>query len=683
MTTKVSFPRPLEFVAGVRPTTEGTALSTLHFTASDKIRFFNGLPQKLGGWESVAFSDSNAVSGLARTIYSASIAGTTTTLIGTHTRLYALYGSTLTNITPLSTSSTAAANSLATLYTTLANNPITTVLDSQTITIADTSASRFVAGDTVTLSGAAATNGVPAGDINAAQVIRSIGVNSFTIRVATAATSSGTGGGASVVRACGMIQLTKTSHGLSNGDRVKISGAATTGGVTDTLINKEHIIRNVAANTYDVLTTGTSTSSASASGGAGTVYYPQIASGNQNESYGQGYGMGKYGVGLYGTALTSTSARSMVRIWFVDRFASTFIINAGGQTGVYEWDGSTVAAPVLVTNAPTTVNYAFVSDNILITFGNTNENRIKTSEQGDRTNWTSSSTNQVYIDDIEDSGRFISHVHVNGVNLIFTDQRCYTFRKISRDSGIWEIRLKDPAIGLIAPMARVVVNGIALWMGENNFYMWRGSNIEFVPANTQRQSTILKYVFENINRAQKSKFFAWHNEKFNEVWFHYCSSTSNEPDRVARVCLQDFSWCPDTMGRTAAEYPNVNLQYPKLINSSGTLYQHEKTMNDDGAALTWNLTTNDKTYGKDNAAMVAIIPDSVQVGSITATVEARSFPQSTTLTYDRDHTITATTERVPSAVSGRYWKFTFTGSAVDQSWTMGQWQEELQTGAGY
>ena len=682
MTTRVSIPRPIETLAGVRPLTEGTALTTQHYIMADKMRSFNGMPQKIGGWDAVDFSDSNTIIGTPRSIYSTAISGDVITLIGTHKRLYALSGSTLTNITPLSTSSVAVSNSLATLYTTLASDPITTVNGSQTITIADASASRFVAGDTVTISGASTTNGIADTAINAVQVIRSVAASSYTVRVATAATSSGTGGGSSVVRACGIIQVTKTTHGLSNGDRVGIIAATTTGGVTDAVINVEHIIRNVAANTYDVMTTGTSTSSVTGGGGTSTEYYPQIAVGLQNESYGQGYGMGKYGVGLYGTALQSSTSRTLVRTWHIDRFANLFVITPGSQTGLYEWDGDVSVAPVLVTNAPTTINYQFVSDNIIVTFGNTNENRIKTCEQGDRTNWTSSSTNQVYIDDIEGSGRFLSHVTVNGVNLIFTEQQVYTFRKISRDAGVWEVKLKDPAIGILAPMTRVVVNGIAYWMGENNFYMWRGGSIEIVPSNSQSQSTLLKYVFENMNREQKSKFFAWHNEKFNEIWFHYCSENSNEPDRVARLCIQDGSWWPDTMDRTAAEYPNISLQYPKLIDSSGILYQHEKTSDDNGAALTWSLTTGDKLNDKDNTVIVGIIPDSVQNGSVNLVVESRAWPQSTALTYDVTATITATTERVPAAISGRLWQYTWTGSAIGQEWTMGMWLEEIQKGSG-
>lgn len=681
--TKVSEPRPLDIMAGVLPSTDGTSLISRHLRSASKMRSVNGLPAKIGGWESQDFDRDDTISGKARSLYSCILSGTALSLIGTHTRFYSIYGSTLTNITPLKTSSTAAAASLATLYGTLANNPLTTTNGSKTVTIADASGARLRAGDTVTLSGASTTNGIPDTDINAAQVVRSVAANglSWTFIVATAASSSGTGGGASVVRATGIIQVTKASHGLTDGDRNKLSGAADTGGITAAQINVEHIIRVTASSTYDVMTAGTATSSVTGGGGAGVVYYPQIDAGNENDQAGQGYGMGRYGVGLYGTALQSTSDLELSRIWYTDSFGTNTITTPGEQTGLYEWNGDTTAAPVLVSGAPTAINYAFVSDSIIVTFGaSAVQNRIKTSDQGDRTNWTSSSTNQVFVDDIEGAGRLLSHVHVNGVNLIFTKNQTYTFRKIPRDSGVWEIKLKDPGIGIIAPLARVVVNGIAYWMGQNNFYMWRGGNIEVIPSNSSKQSTILRYVFDNINKAQSSKFHAWYNERYNEVWFHYCSSTASEPDRIARLCLQDFSWWPDTMNRTCSEGPAVTLDYPRLIDSSGVLYQHEIGKNDDGAAMSWSFTTPDSVSGKNNGFLTAIYPDSVQDGSITVAVAARRYPQSASTTFSNSFTVTSTTELVPCSSMGRFWNYTISGSTIDQDFLMGVWFEELQEG---
>lgn len=681
MTTKPSEPRLIQCTAGVRPTTEGTALTTEHWIAAQGIRFFNGLPQKIGGFVSVVFDYSNAIVGSARSVFSTIINGIVYTTIGTHKRLYSLIGSTLTNITPLKTTSTVINAGLATLYGTLANNPITTVSGSKTVTIADSSAARLRAGDLVTLAGATTINAVTDTVLNDVQTVRTVAANglSFTITVPVAANASGSGGGAGVVRKTGIIQFTSASHGQAEGDRVKILLAADTGGIVAASINLEWIIRNVAANTWDVMTAGTATSSVTGAGGANTTFQVQIDAGQSSETAGQGYGMGPYGVGLYGSALSSASVINPVRIWYTaaQRFSSVVLMTAGNQTGLYEWTGSETVAPVLVSGAPTAINYAFVSDNIVVTLGAGGiENRIKTSDQDDRTNWTSSATNQVFVDDIEGAERLVSHLNVNGVNLLFCKNQTFTMRYIG-GQAVWDIHPLSLKIGIIAPQARCEVNGIGYWVGDDNFYMWNGGNIAIVPANTQKQSTLLNYFFQNVNRAQLSKIFMWHDETFNELLIHYPSGTNSEPDKLLRLNLHDYSWTPDVQDRTAAEYPTTNLHYPRLISSANTMYQHEKGSDNDGAALSWSLQTNDIVNGKKNGNHQSIVPDSNQVGNISVEFKGRRFPQSAVLAFDKTYTVAPTTERVTTQLCSRIWNYTLSGSAIGQTWQMGAWIEEI------
>lgn len=682
--TSIGEPRLIQTLPGVD--TDRTALVTEHWTAADKIRFVDGYPQKIGGWESKEFDNSNTIGGVVRSIYSLLFSSKVRTIFGTHTRMYSLAGSELINVTPLSTSATAAANSLATDYNSLTTDPIATTDGSTTLTITFASAEQYDAGDTVTLSGASATNGVPAGEINTSHIVRSVPSSStFTISVSTAATSTGSGGGGSVVLASGLISVTKTAHGLTDGDRVNMDSAADTGGVTAAQINVEHIIRTTAsANIFNIMTAGTATSSVSSGGGASTQYYEQIAAGDQNETTGQGYGMGKFGVGLYGTALPSSSGRNYVRTWFMDKYGSALIATAGNQTGVYTWDGDTSAAPTLVSNAPTAVNYAFVSDNILVTFGASGtENKIFASDLNDITQWTASSTNSVYENNLEGYGRLISHVSVPGNNLIFTERSCHTFRKIDLRAGVWELKLKDPKVGIISAMARVAVDGVAYWMGQRNFYMWRGGKVDVIPSNNPRvkQSTILRYVFDDLNTSQKSKIFAWHNEKYDEIWWHYPSSTSNEPDRVARFSLRDYTWVTDTMDRTAAEYPRTLQVYPKLADSSSVIYDHETGADDDDTALAFSLTSNYKVAGKNNGVISSFVPDSNQSGDINVNITGRSYPQSSSTTFNKDYAVDSTTERVAAKISGRLWQYTISGEELAQTFEMGDWYEFLQQGS--
>ena len=679
MASKVAEPNPIDVVPGVMPITDSTAARTVHFIYTKAIRFVDGVPEKVGGNVSIDFDYDATISGTVRTIFTDIVSGIYYALFGSNEKLYSMLGSRLTNITPLVTSSTAAANSLATLYGTLANNPLSTTNGSPTITVADTSASRLTAGDTITLSGSSAVAGIAAGSINASHIVRSVGVNVFTINVGTNANATTSGGGAAVVRKTGIIQVTSAAHGQANGDRIRIEGSADTGGILAADINLEFIIRNVDTNTFDVMTAGTATSSVSGGGGAGTVYYKEIADGNLNESATQGYGAGFYGVGLYGTALTSASARSYPRIWSIDRYADTFVMTPGNQTGVYQWEGLTTESPVLVSGAPTAVNYIFVSNNILVTLGASGtENRIFASDQNDITEWTSSSTNQVFDDDVEGAGRLLSHCEAENINLIFTENKTYTFRYIGLPL-IWEILPLDESVGLIAPSARSSAKGMAFWMGQENFYMYRGGKVEIIKANTQNQCTALRYVFDDLNYGQKSKIFSWYNKSFNEIWFHYPSANSNEPDRVIRVNILDYTWSIDLMDRTAAESPAVLQKNPILANS-GIIYRHEFGFNDDEEAMDFILTSNRRNYGKDNVVLTGIIPDSIQTGNVTFNVTGYRYPQSANASVDNDYTVGPTTEQVPITSAARYMEYTWSGEVIDQDWVMGQWMEELQPG---
>lgn len=692
-TTKASL-IPLQITPGVQPSTDKTPLATVHYTQADKIRFRFGFPEKIGGWMSVVFNyGANfgvSIVGLARAIFSTILTTTVDTLIGTSSTFYVLIGSVLTNITPLSTATVALGNNpLFMDFLTLGNNPITTVNGSGIITVTDSVASNYLPGDTVTLAGATTTNGITNTIINAAHAIHTIvDVTHYTVITTGTANASGAGGGNAVTRAGGLANFVATAHGMSDGQRVKILGATTTDGIAAALINIEAVIRAASANAFTIMTAGTSTSNAFG-GGAGITYQPQIASGSVNVGAGIGYGMGLYGVGLYGTALQSSSLGSFPQIWFMDRFGVNVIMTPGNQAGLYTWSGTITTAPTLVANAPTAINYAFVSDNIIVTFGAGNvPNNISTSDQANSTVWAGSSTNQVFIYNVNGAGKLISHVPISGVNLIFTAHQTYLFQYIGLPL-IWNIKLLEQNVGIIGPMARVAVSGIAYWMDTNGFWMWAGGNVQPIPANTQENSTLLHYVFSNINLAQAYKSFAFYNEQFQEIWFHYPSAASNECDRIARYHIVDQTWVPDTMDRTAAEYPNLTLGFPRLISSASILYQHEVGTDADGVAMPFSLTSNlrggsnitQRAYGippKEISLLSGFIPDSQQTGNINVEITAKRFPQSASNTYDQNYTVAPTTEFMSVEIGGRFWQYKISGSALGQSWRAGQWMEYVQ-----
>lgn len=665
---------PLQVIEGVEPSTDRSSSTTQHYVDSKGIRFVDGFPQKIGGNESVDFDNDNTISGLPRSIFSYILSAYTRYLIGTHSKIYDIFGTTLTNVTPLSTSTTTIANSLDTVYDTLSSNPITTVSGSTTITVADT-AHKLQTGDTITLSGSSAVNGIPAGDINTTHFVRSVDTNSWTIIVATAATSSGTGGGASVVRATGIITVNATAHGQLDGDRTKITGAADTGGITAAQINLEFIIRNSQTNSFDIYTAGTATSSVTSGGGASTAYQVEIADGNESTTAGFGYGMGLYGAGLYGVGKTSTNTNPP-RIWSHDRFGDLTISMSNDQSELYSWDGDVSVAPAMVSNAPQG-NYCFVSDNIAVVLGAEGvDNRIQWSNQGGLTNWT---TGQAGEDDIEGAGKFLSHASARGDNLLFTNNQTYYFRYIAGQL-IWQNKLIDANIGLIAQNARTAASGVIYWMSNNNFHMWRGGNVEIIPSNSSTHSTCLRYVFDDINFGQKEKIFCQYNPLFREISWHYPSSNSTEPDMAVRVNIDTYAWYIDTISRTAVEYPSLLSETPYMADSSGIIYLHENGVNDDGSGLDWYFETPYIFAGTDLIGHDAFIVDGNISQTATVNIKTKDYPFGSTRS-NKSYSVTSSSTRIATGQNGRYWNYKVSGSDLDQTFVGGQWYHELIQGS--
>lgn len=667
-------PIPLEIKAGVHPSTDSTALATDHWVMSQGIRMFNGIPRKIGGNVSLKFTNEQTIRGIIRSIYSTIFdAGVPRLIVGTNEHLYNIIGTEVENITPFVTTPNTLTG-VATNYSALGSNPLSTVSGSNVVTAIDPNFALFQVGDVVTYSGATALNGVSAALLNAPHVIRSMTSNGYTFQVNDPATGTGSGGG-TINRGSGLLRLTFPAHEQENGDRVKTENITALGGITAPQANSEFIIRNVTTNTFDVMTMGTSTSAASNVSGR---YYPEIPPGPSTEFIRTGYGAGLYGEGLYGASGVSTISRVTPRIWYFDKFGEKVLASPGDQ--IYLWDGTNIAAPIPLAGAPTGINYFFVSDNILVTLGAGGiGNHVFASDQGDASNFVASSENQVFEDYIEGAAPLISHAAVTGQNLIFSNNQTYTFRYIGYEAGVWQIKLLDGNVGIISPLARVTVKGTAYWMGTNNFYMYRGGQVEIIPANTQSFTTLLNYVFENINRDQDSKCFAEYISKYNEVWFHYPTADSDEPNAVARLSLTDFSWVPDKMNRTAGEQSSNYFNVPHLANQQ-TVYQHEVGVNDDGQPLAWSITTNQRSGGKDSTTIVNLVPNSIQTEDINIRVVDHEWPTSPKAQYDRNFIFSTSTTHIPLEINGHFWQYTVSGDVLDQQFSMGQWYEYIQGG---
>lgn len=161
-------------------TTKTDRAAAGRYKNGNRVRFFNGNPQKLGGWQKAS---TNTFLGMCRgaidwlTLLAEHFIG-----FGTHLKLYVYKGGVYYDVTPLRASGT------------LALNPITTALNSTTVTIKHT-AHGVTTGDYVHFSGALAVGGITvSGTYNATLV----DADNYTIQAASQANANATGGGAAV-----------------------------------------------------------------------------------------------------------------------------------------------------------------------------------------------------------------------------------------------------------------------------------------------------------------------------------------------------------------------------------------------------------------------------------------------------------------------------------------------------
>jgi hypothetical protein len=145
----------------------------------DKIRFRQGTPEKIGGWQRIS---TGTFLGICKSLWSWVTLGSLQLIgVGTNLKFYIERGGAYNDITPIRA-------------TVALTDPFETTVGSSIIEVTD-AAGGYADGDFVTFSGATAVGGIGADTLNQEYQITYVEGSSYTIDVGTNATSSATGGG--------------------------------------------------------------------------------------------------------------------------------------------------------------------------------------------------------------------------------------------------------------------------------------------------------------------------------------------------------------------------------------------------------------------------------------------------------------------------------------------------------
>jgi hypothetical protein len=553
---------------------------------SDKVRFRQGTPEKIGGWQRISV---NSFLGVCRNLWNWVTLGFENLMaLGTNLKFYVERGGQYIDITPIRQRN----------YTTTLTNPFTTNITAGTenkVSVADT-AHGAQAGDLVYFTGATAVGGVPAAELNTRHVITSItDANNYIITVTTNATSVATGGGTVTAEyyintyALGTdpftangtttVTVAATAHGALNGDFVTFSGAT---GTYASILNAQFQITYLTANTFSITTP--SALAAGSYGGSAVLASYQINTGPAIQSPLVGWGSGTWGSGTWGLSAASEDA---LRIWSSQNFGEDLVFGPRGG-GLYYWDvtsgfssrGVNVVTMAGASGVPTKQNYIVVSDiyRFVLCFG-TNEYLsvtldpmlIRWSDQESVVDWAPAATSQAGSIRLSNGSEIVTALQTRQEIVVWTDSALYSLQYVG-PPDVWTAQLLGDNISIVGQNAKAVASGRVYWMGVDKFYVYDG-RVQTLRCDLRR------HVFSNINLAQNQQVFAGTNEGFNEVWWFYCSTDSTVVDSYVVYNYLEDVWYYGSLGRTA--WIDSGLRdYPQAATYSYNLVSHELGVDD-------------------------------------------------------------------------------------------------------
>ena len=546
----------------------------------DKIRFRQGNPEMIGGWQRLS---SNTFLGVCRSMWNwITLKGPNLLGLGTNLKFYIEKGGVYSDVTPIRLTETLGANPFVSTGTT-------------TVTVTDV-AHGCVTGDFVTFSGA---TGTYAAIWNLEYQVVVTGTDTYTITTASVV-PAGSYGGAAVVAA---YQL---NVGPASAVPVVGWGGGTWGGGawgsgTPTLfplrlwsqINYgENLIfgpggggiyywtaagtvnsRGVNLNTLG----GTATFTNSAVTTLPTVVTSTVL-------YTEGAALQ---FAASGSLPTGISAATTYYAFNVNGLTFNLLNSAGAQVSTTS-TGSGVYVSLIV-DVPTVQDTITVSDasRFVIAFGCNDYQKteidpmlIRWYGQQDPYNWTPDPTNQAGFTRLSHGSKIITTVQSRQEIVVFTDASVYSLQYLG-PPYVWAPQLLGDNISIQGQNAAIIASGIVYWMGVDKFYAYDG-RVQTLNCDLRR------YVFGDINKSQAAQVYCSTNEGFNEVWWFYCSANATQNDSYVVYNYLEKIWYYGKLNRSAwidsglRDYP-MATPYDATAGTGLTVY-HENGLNDSATA---------------------------------------------------------------------------------------------------
>ncbi len=503
------------------------------------------------------------------------------------------------------------------------------------------------------------------------------------------------------------VTVNQSTLDMQAGDFIVISDVTgNPGGIPNATLNGEYEVQSIVSSSEYTITASVAATSTATAVGTATIAY-QISIGSDVSYFDYGWGTGTWGLSTWGTprdssATVGTSLDS--RIWQFDTYGEDVICQLV-LGGTYLWNtstGSNIPA-TQIAGAPTKSEYALVStpDRHLICFGTEeligspgtqDPMFVRFSDQENIAEFEPTATNTAGGQRLTDGSHIVSAIRSRGQILIFTDTSLHGMQYVGPPYTFGFSQLGTNC-GLIGAHAAVDVNGVAMWMGGQAFYVFDGT-VKKIPC------TVQDYVFKDINLVQGPKVHVGVNSQFNEVTWWYCSFTSDYIDRYVTYNYLENTWAVGTMPRTAwtdigtyaspiaSEYFVDSLEAPVgptingLTAGRSLIYSQETGKNAIDEPIHSYLQSGyfDIGDGDQMLFMKRFIPDFKNfVGDMTIRLLLRPYPSASASPSSLDpYIITPDTQKVDTRARGRQISISLDNSTLNGDWRFGTLRVDIQ-----
>ena len=549
------------------------------FYACDKIRFRSGYAEKLGGWIN---QSTYTFSGVCRSLFNwISFAGDNLLGVGTNQKFYVELNGIYHDITPLQ-------------YTeTLPNNPFATTNASYLVTVTTSAPHSLSLGTWVTFSGVSGGGIVNGITLNGEfEILSTPTASSYTIIAATAATSTGSGGGAAVSAAYQINAGNATfSLGTGWGGGPWGFGGWGVGSTVATQIrlwsqdnDQDNLLFNPRSGAIYYWVKDTSLWSRA-------LTLNTAAEGEVKVSTEADFGVGVTTITVIdpngidtGAVITGTGIPSGTYVTTA-YIAGSYEVPISAATtapsgGTYDFSYAGKHIPrntyQIATSSVGNFTIAFGANPYDPTNFSTDFDPllVRWSDADNPFEWVPSTTNQSGENRLSYGSYIVSAIDTRQEILIWTDAALFSMQYLGPPYVFSQNLLMDN-ISIASPNAPITVNNVTYWMGVDKFYQYSG-RVETLPCSLRQ------YVFNDINTDQLAQVVAGTNEGFNEVWWFYPSANSLVNDRYVIYNHLERIWYYGNLERSywldspLRQYPMAAFSYQKsylsaAVNSSVTI----------------------------------------------------------------------------------------------------------------